>query len=109
MNIEKENNTELFFKELKSKSYLCIINDDELSKILKDPEYILFKSENDTTIENNYFYTIIIRYCFDPTKRDIEDFEDMEVWIEDYHKIFYNTISSTSNDKFNDNFEIKYR
>ena len=46
---------------------------------------------------------------FDPTERDIEDFEDMEEWMEDYHELFYYTVSSTSNDKFNDNFEIKYR
>ena len=39
------------------------LNDDELSKVLKDPEYILYKSENDTTMEHNYFYTIILRCC----------------------------------------------
>jgi len=123
------------------------LNDTELTNILKDPEYIIYKSENDTTIDNNYFYTIIIRCCvigsliynnkskfiistltellnnyvpltynfkenklrFDPVEREIMYFEDLEEWIEDYNEIFYNTISTTSNEKFNEIFDIKYR
>jgi len=32
-------------------------------KFQKYPEYILYKSENDKTIVNNYYYSIIIRWC----------------------------------------------
>jgi len=53
------NEIEMFYTLFK-KNYL---NDIEVAKILEDPEYIIYKSENDATIENNYFYTIIIRCC----------------------------------------------
>ena len=45
---------------------------------------------------------------FERTERDIGVFEDIDGWMEDYHDLFYYTISSTSNAKFNKSFEIYY-
>ncbi|KAG4090367.1 hypothetical protein H8356DRAFT_1083753 [Neocallimastix lanati (nom. inval.)] len=48
------------------------------------------------------------KLCFERTIRDIGVFEDMEEWMEEYHDLFYYTISSISNAKFNNCFEIYY-
>ncbi|KAG4101721.1 hypothetical protein H8356DRAFT_1421737 [Neocallimastix lanati (nom. inval.)] len=69
------------------------LNDDELSKVLKDPEYILYKNAVYNFKEN--------KLRFERTERDIGVFEDIDGWMEDYHDLFYYTISSTSNAKFN--------
>jgi len=49
------------FSDIFIKEYL---NDEELSKILKNPEYILYKYENDYSIEKNFFYFSVVKCCF---------------------------------------------
>jgi len=50
----------IMFSDTFKKEYL---NDDELSKILKDPEYILYKYENDYSKEKNFFYFSVVKCC----------------------------------------------